>query len=129
MSDFNSRSNRLVWFDIPVENLERAQAFYAAMLAIKVQREQFDGYSFCVLEHDEGNGGCLVPGKESISDKAGVLIYLNVDGRIRDACAQVERLRGRIVEAIHPIGPHGFNLGWQERSHRRFGARPSARSA
>jgi uncharacterized protein len=108
MSDFNSRNNRVVWFDIPVEDLERAQAFYAAMLNIKVHREQFEGYSFCVLEHAEGNGGCLVPGKNEISSNAGILVYLNVDGRIRDAVAQVERLRGRVVEAIHPIGPHGF---------------------
>jgi predicted enzyme related to lactoylglutathione lyase len=108
MSDFNSRNNRVVWFDIPVEDLDRAQSFYAAMLNIKVHREQFEGYSFCVLDHAEGNGGCLVPGKSQISSNAGILVYLNVDGRIRDAVAQVERLRGRVVEPIHPIGPHGF---------------------
>lgn len=108
MSDFNSRNNRVVWFDIPVADLERAQVFYAAVLGIKVHREQFDGYSFCVFDHGEGNGGCLVPAKDAISATAGILVYLNVDGRIRDACAQVERHHGRIVEAIHPIGPHGF---------------------
>jgi predicted enzyme related to lactoylglutathione lyase len=108
MSDFNSRNNRVVWFDIPVENLDRAQAFYGAVLGVKVHREQFEGYSFCVIDHAEGNGGCLVPGKESISATAGILVYMNVDGRIRDACAQVTSQRGRIVEAIHPIGPHGF---------------------
>jgi predicted enzyme related to lactoylglutathione lyase len=108
MSDLNSRQNRVVWFDIPVENLDRAQAFYAAVLGVKVQREQFDGYSFCVIEHGEGNGGCLVPGTESISATAGILVYLNVDGRIRDACTQVGKLGGRIIEATHPIGPHGF---------------------
>jgi hypothetical protein len=108
MSDFNSRNNRVVWFDIPVADLERAQAFYAATLGIKVHREQVDGYSFCVLDHTDGNGGCLVPGKDSISASAGILVYLNVEGRIRDACTQVGRFKGRIVEAIHAIGPHGF---------------------
>lgn len=108
MSDFNSRNNRVVWFDVPVADLDRAQAFYAAVLGIKVHREQFEGYSFCVLDHADGNGGCLVPDKAAISATAGVLIYMNVDGRIRDAVAQVEPSRGRIVETIHPIGPHGF---------------------
>lgn len=108
MSDLNSVHNRVVWFDIPVADLDRAQAFYAALLAIKVHREQFEGTSFCILDHGEGNGGCLVPGKESISASAGILVYMNVDRRIRDACKQVERLQGRIVEPIHPIGPHGF---------------------
>ena len=108
MSDFNSRNNRVVWFDIPVEDLDRAQAFYAAVLGVKVHREQFEGYSFCVIDHAEGNGGCLVPGKESISATAGILVYMNVDGRIRDACAEVVKQRGRIVEETHAIGPHGF---------------------
>jgi hypothetical protein len=108
MSDFNSRNNRVVWFDIPVEDLDRAQAFYAAVLGVKVHREQFEGYSFCVIDHAEGNGGCLVPGKESISSTAGILVYMNVDGRICDACAQVVKHRGRIVEETHAIGPHGF---------------------
>jgi predicted enzyme related to lactoylglutathione lyase len=108
MSDFNSRNNRVVWFDIPVADLDRAQAFYAAVLGAKVHREQFEGYSFCVIDHAEGNGGCLVPGKESISATAGILVYMNVDGRIRDACAQVVKQRGRIVEDTHAIGPHGF---------------------
>jgi len=30
MSDMNSLHNRAVWFDIPVANLDRASAFYAA---------------------------------------------------------------------------------------------------
>ena len=108
MSDLNSRNNRVVWFDIPVADLDRAQAFYAAVLGIKVHREQFNDFKFCVLDHGEGNGGCLVPDAGAISDKAGILVYMNVDGRIHDACAQVGARGGRIVEAIHPIGPHGF---------------------
>ncbi|HTT13455.1 MAG TPA: VOC family protein [Burkholderiaceae bacterium] len=108
MSDFNSRDNRAVWFDISVENLDRAQAFYTAVLGIKEHREQFEGYSFYVLAHSEGNGGCVVPRKESISGAAGILVYLNVDGPIRDACARVTKQGGRITQEIHATGPHGF---------------------
>jgi uncharacterized protein len=108
MSDFNSARNRLVWFDIPVADLDRAAAFYRALLGVQVHKESFDGGAFCVLEHGDGNGGCLVEDAAAISDRAGVLVYLNVDGRIRDALREAERLGGRIVEALHPIGPHGF---------------------
>lgn len=38
----------------------------------------------------------------------GILVYLNVDGRIRDAIAQVEKRGGTVKEPIHSIGPHGF---------------------
>ncbi|HUD24281.1 MAG TPA: VOC family protein [Burkholderiaceae bacterium] len=107
MSDFNSEHNRAVWFDIPVADLERAASFYRAVLAIQLHREQFQGGAFYVLEHAGGNGGCLVVQPSDIS-AGGILVYLNVDGRIRDAVQQAGQRGGRIIEPIHPIGPHGF---------------------
>jgi len=108
MSDFNSQHNRAVWFDIPVADLDRAAVFYAAVLGIKVHKERFESLSFCVLEHKEGNGGCLVEKKNEISSHGGILVYMNVDGRIKDAIGQVAKHGGRVVEPIHSIGPHGF---------------------
>ena len=108
MSAFNSLHNRAVWFDIPVADLDRAAAFYRAVLAVDVQKQEFDGLAFCFLAHDEGNGGCLVPGATEISSTGGILVYLNVDGRIRDAVTKVEQRGGKVNEPIHSIGPHGF---------------------
>ncbi len=61
MSEFNSTHNRAVWFDIPVVDLDRAAAFYGGVLAIKVEKSQFDNFSFCVLEHKEGKGAVWCP--------------------------------------------------------------------
>ena len=108
MSDLNSTHNRVVWFDIPVANLERAMAFYRAVLAVGVEQASFGGVSFGVLEHHDGNGGCLVPNSAQITGDAGILVYLNVEGRIRDALAGTERLGGRVLEPLHAIGAHGF---------------------
>ena len=108
MTDFNARHNRAVWFDIPVANLDRAAAFYAAVLAIKVHKEQFENVSFCVLDHHDGNGGCLLVEPAAISTTGGILVYMNAEGRIRDAVAQVESHGGKVVQPLHAIGPHGF---------------------
>jgi predicted enzyme related to lactoylglutathione lyase len=108
MSDVNTLHNRVVWFDLPVADLDRAARFYAAVLAIKVSRESFDGFSFAVLEHDQGNGGCLVPNAAEVSATQGILVYFNVDGRIRDAVAKAEAHGGKVTQPIHAIGPHGF---------------------
>jgi uncharacterized protein len=108
MSDMNSTHNRAVWFDIPVKDLDRAAAFYRGVLAIKVEKSQFDNFSFCVLEHQNGNSGCLVPRANEVSSKAGILLYMNVNGRIRDAMKRVEALGGKVIEPTHAIGPHGF---------------------
>lgn len=108
VSDFNSKHNRAVWFDIPVADLGRAAGFYAAVLDVKVHREKFDDFEFCVLDHEDGNGGCLIPKPEEVSSNSGLLVYLNVDGRIKDAVSQVEAQGGKIMQPVHSIGPHGF---------------------
>jgi predicted enzyme related to lactoylglutathione lyase len=107
MSDYNSTNNRVVWVDIPVADLDRAQKFYAAVLGIKVHRQSFNNVDFCVLDHQDGNGGCLVIKPEEVST-TGSLIYLNVDGRIKDAVRHVNANGGSVLEPPHSIGPHGF---------------------
>jgi hypothetical protein len=107
MSDFNSQRNRAVWFDIPVADLDRAAKFYREVLNIGVSKETYGEVSFCILEHHEGNGGCLVLSKAEIA-AGGVLIYLNVNGRIRDAVGKVQPNGGSVVQEIRSIGPHGF---------------------
>lgn len=108
MSDLNSTHNRAVWFDIPVADLDRAASFYRGVLAIEVEKSQFDNFSFCVLQHDDGNGGCLVPKASEVASNAGILLYLNVNGRIRQAVTRVTALGGKVLEPTHAIGPHGF---------------------
>ena len=107
MSDYNSTHNRAVWFDIPVSDLDRAARFYRAVLAIGVEKHSFNDSAICVIEHKEGNGGCLVPEKAEIS-AGGVLLYLNVDGRIREAVQNVVPHGGTVIEPVHSISPHGF---------------------
>ena len=107
MTEANTLKNLIVWTDIPVADLDRAAAFYAAVLALKVTREEGFGVPFGLFEHGEGNGGCLILHPRETSP-FGMLVYFNVDGRIQDALAQVEALGGKIVQDLHPIGPHGF---------------------
>ncbi len=108
MSDWNRDQNRAVWFDIPVVDLQRAVAFYSATLGVEVSTESFDGISFGVLHHEEGNGGCLVPNPDGISREGGILVYFNAHGRIREATRKALELGGELIEDVHPIGPHGF---------------------
>jgi predicted enzyme related to lactoylglutathione lyase len=108
MSQMHSSPDRVVWFDLPVANLERASRFYSAVLGIKVSQEKAGNFQFAVLDHGpDGNGGCLVPNGKEVSP-VGILVYMNVDGRIRDAVRQAEQQGGKVLKAIEGIGPHGF---------------------
>src|SRR4051794_39488812 len=70
----HSQLNRAVWFDIPVADLDRAAKFYRAVLSVGVEKEKYGDYSFCVIDHHDGNGGCLVPNAAEIA-AGGVMIH------------------------------------------------------
>lgn len=109
MGTLNTQHNRACWFDIPVADLDRAITFYSAVLGVGVSKESIEGMDdFGLIEHDEGNGGCIVVRPEEVSADKGMLLYFNVDGRIRDAAAKTEECGGKIVESIHSLGSHGF---------------------
>src|SRR5258706_16149580 len=104
MSDFNSQHNRAVWFDIPTIDLERAASFYRAVLGIQMHREQFQDSAFYVLDHAGGNGGCLVTSPPEVG-AGGVLVYLNVGGRIREAVKKRGPPGGEILRPRPPTAP------------------------
>src|SRR5258706_14256580 len=107
MSETHSSPDRVVWFDLPVADLARASKFYGAVLGIKVEEAKAGNFTFAVLEHGpNGNGGCLIPNGSEVG-AAGILVYMNVDGRIRDALRQTEKHGGRVLEANQRNGPHG----------------------
>ena len=108
MSEFNIKHNRAVWFDIPVDDLDRATKFYAEVLAISVEKQSAGDMHFALIEYGEGNGGCLVPGSGDVCSTGGILLYLNAQGRIREAVNKTVEHGGKIVEDVHSIGPHGF---------------------
>lgn len=103
-------ANRVVWVDIPVMNLERAVRFYSAVIGQPVTTQSAPGFSFALFPH-QGNevGGCLVPvGDGNGPSEHGPLVYLNVEGRMKQAVEAAGANGGRVVEPAHSIGPHGF---------------------
>ena len=68
MSEMQTRTDRVVWFDLPVADLARASRFYGALLGIKVHQEKAGNMNFAALEHGpDGNGGCLIPNAKDVS--------------------------------------------------------------
>ncbi len=102
MSDLNSLHNLTVWCDIPVADLDRASAFYAATLDIGV--DKVEAGEFQVLPSSttpRATAAASSPTRPVSAAPRGVLMYMNVDGRIRDAIAQTEKMGGKVIEAVH----------------------------
>jgi len=102
-------ANQVVWFDIPVLDLDRAIRFYSAVLGASVKKEESHGMAMAVLPHQQGDvSGCLFAhGKEKPAAE-GPLLYLNAQGRLDEAIAAVELNGGKVLQPKHAIGPYGY---------------------
>jgi predicted enzyme related to lactoylglutathione lyase len=96
----------VVWFDLPVRDLDRAIAFYSAVLGQPVQREDYPNMSVGLFPQEDGEpGGCLFVGEVA---ENGPLLYFSVDGGLERAIMMAESYGGEILEPKHQIGAHGF---------------------
>jgi predicted enzyme related to lactoylglutathione lyase len=108
----NIMANQVVWFDVPVTDLDRAIRFYSAVLSAPPRKQDMQGMQFAVFAHEENEmSGCLTPGAPGDTNKPssnGPLLYFNCQGRLDQAIAGVEPNGGKILQPKHPIGPYGF---------------------
>jgi predicted enzyme related to lactoylglutathione lyase len=99
----------IVWVDIPVADLDRAIAFYAAVLGKAVTKEGGPGFSLGILPHSDTEvGGCLYVAEDNAPSAKGPLLYLNAEGRLQAAVDAVAPAGGRVLQPPHEIGPHGW---------------------
>ena len=97
--------NRINWFTIPVLDLDRAAAFYRAVLACEVWIQRDDG--FAVFEWQKGEvSGCIEIGQPCTCD-SGIRIHLNCEGRLDEAVAAV-RSGGGSVKDTCSLGDYGL---------------------
>jgi predicted enzyme related to lactoylglutathione lyase len=102
-------ANQVVWVDIPVLDLDRAVRFYSAVLGSPVRKEDYPGMSLGLLPGTDSDvTGCLFKKDDERPSDRGLLVYLNVQGRLDQAVAAVETNGGKVLQPAHPIGPHGF---------------------
>lgn len=89
----------LDWFEIPVQDLARAQRFYETLLDTALRREQIGESALAVFPYPESaTGGCLMAGPGTPAPSAsGTLVYLNAGPSLDAVLARVERAGGRIA--------------------------------
>ncbi len=97
----------VVWVDIPTVDLNRAMSFYQAVLQAKINRN--NNAPLAVIEHHSEKTGCCVFFSDQIQpSEHGPVIYLSVEGRIDEACAEVIANGGKVTRPPHSIEPFGI---------------------
>lgn len=103
-----SQQNTFCWVDIPVTDLDRAIAFYSAVLGTPVQKIDEHGFMFGLLPHSEDNvSGCLTIMDDRKPSQDGPLVYLNLEGRLDQAIDSALKSDGKLISAKMQIGPYG----------------------
>ncbi|QGW81763.1 VOC family protein [Variovorax paradoxus] len=91
--------NAISWFEIPVADIDRAQAFYETVLGRTLRRQEFGGETLAVFPYDNpATGGALQAGANaSARAGSGIRIYLDCMPSIDAVLSRVEAAGGQIV--------------------------------
>jgi predicted enzyme related to lactoylglutathione lyase len=91
-----------VWFEIPVTDLERARAFYGAVLQNELTREDYGPNPIATFSaKDPKNSGHIYPGKPAASGTGGTVHLAIAD--LEDALERVKANGGEVVSPIITI--------------------------
>jgi len=108
------KNNVVGWFEVPVENMERAIRFYETVFGFKISRNQMgplDMGWFPWIENGMGSGGSLVYHPEHYKPTAdGVLVYFTAhSGDLSNELSRVEGAGGMILQEKAMISEeHGY---------------------
>jgi predicted enzyme related to lactoylglutathione lyase len=108
------KKNVISWFEIPVENFDRAKKFYEAILEIEIivmptMEDKSMKYGMFPFDMEGGGvGGGLSEMKGFEPSTKGSLVYLNGADDLNHPLSLVEKAGGKILLPKTSIGENGF---------------------
>ncbi|MEM5566808.1 VOC family protein [Psychroserpens sp. AS72] len=104
------KHNMVSWFEIPVNDMDRAKAFYEAVFEIKIDIQDFGGTLmgwFPFEENKPGAAGTLIKQDSYVPSQEGTLVYFNCDD-VANEISRVEAAGGNVIQSKTEISPeHG----------------------
>jgi hypothetical protein len=103
-------TNPVVWFEIYVQEMSRAKAFYEQMLALQLTPLPSEGMEmqcFPMLDNGPGAMGALVKMDGCPSGGNSTLVYFSCEDCAVEA-ARAKELGGQVFREKFSIGEHGF---------------------
>jgi hypothetical protein len=104
------RPNNLVWFELPVSDLNRATTFYETIFATRLRTdERFPAIAMFPRPNETAVTGALavLEGQKPSTD--GAVVYLNCDGQLDAVLRRTKAAGGELLEEVAQL-PGG--MGW-----------------
>ena len=105
----SQKENPVNWFEIPVHDLDRAQAFYEKVFETKLDVFDMGGVRMAWFPRPEGvvgSSGGLVQAPGRTPSKTGTVVFFSVPD-IDAALSAVEKSGGKVVMPKTQGGEHG----------------------
>ena len=105
-----SHANPVNWFEIPVENMSQARAFYESVFGLELQETEMGPNKMAWFPMEMGAAGAagtLIQGEGYQPSHAGSLVYLHVD-KIDPTLEAINGQGGKTLMPRTSIGQHGF---------------------
>lgn len=102
-------NNPVGWFEISVNDMARARAFYEGVLGVQLSKIESPGnamWGFPSNMEGYGASGCLSQTAEPVVSGPGTLVYFSCADCAVEA-ARAPRFGGRIEQGKTSIGPYG----------------------
>ena len=105
----NAHPHAINWFEIPVGNLDRAAALYAATLGCELKREVFLGVPHAIIAAEgEAVTGTLISDPARQPQRGvGTLVFLNAKDGVPACLARAVAAGAKVVQPVTDIGPFG----------------------
>lgn len=116
-------NNRINWFEIPVNDLERASTFYSEILETALEPgPTMDGFQMVMFPPTEGVNGALVQGETYVPSGQGAVIYLSGGDDLTTVLSRVEGAGGKALSEKIDIGDgNGFCAYFEDTEGNRIG--------
>ena len=100
-------TNAVNWLEIPVEDFERAKAFYSRIFDFEMPQMPMGPnlMGFLLFDQGKGVGGAIVQGEGYTPSQRGTLIYLNGGSDLSAVLDRIESAGGKIVVGKTMITP------------------------
>lgn len=87
---------QIVWFEIPVRNLDRAMLFYSEVLSVKIEKSKFIDLEYGVFNKEEKTIKGVLVVKENKNPSEGIVLFFYVID-MSNSLRNVVKLGGKIV--------------------------------
>lgn len=108
------KSNMVVWFEIPVSDMDRAKTFYETVFQVEIQVMDFGellmGWFPGQGAEAHGSPGTLIKQESYIPSKEGTMVYF-MSKDVQNELDRIEAAGGKIYQAKKQISPEYGYMG------------------